>query len=243
MPTFKWATAHEWLKDRLEREEEIGSSWPRNTLDYLIAGLDNDQIQDGFQDDMDDDGFFKPDWTAEEIERFLVHKGVAFVLSRPHERGHVTLSRFDDYYGRFVYIVVGENLVGCYDHRYDASARKHEYPDSYAEALRIAADWLGIKLDAYAAKEYDDTFLPPVNVPDLLDEWHGAEARKQAEMADPLGPGWPAEITEDIDRLELRGENFNDPGANYVVWRAYYADGRLAASQFFDWSDDEETDD
>ena len=54
--SYKYATAHEWLK-------EASKDWDieklRNALLILSDKCDSDDIQDHFQQEMDEDGYFE----------------------------------------------------------------------------------------------------------------------------------------------------------------------------------------
>ena len=54
--TYKWANPYEWL-------DEVSQEWDRNKLRFelleIAAKLDSDQLQDIYQSDMDQDGYFK----------------------------------------------------------------------------------------------------------------------------------------------------------------------------------------
>lgn len=71
-PKFKWATPHDWLQDAWG-EGDISES---RLLD-LVLKMDADTLQDAFEKQMEDDGYFddlnaveedEDDWEGEEDE-------------------------------------------------------------------------------------------------------------------------------------------------------------------------------
>jgi hypothetical protein len=55
---YKWSSAAEWLLDQIENEwtpEQV-----QQCARELLQKVDNDTIQDLYQDDMSNDGFFEP---------------------------------------------------------------------------------------------------------------------------------------------------------------------------------------
>jgi hypothetical protein len=61
----------------------------------------------------------------------------------------------------------------------------------------------------------------------LVSKHEGEEAAKRA--ADKLlGPGVPEDLAKQVDRLELWGTSFDDPGEDYCEWRLYSGDKLLA---------------
>lgn len=61
-PSYKYATAHEWLEKRSQGWSE---SYLRSELMKLAYKLDSDQLQDEYQELMDEDGYFDPIETGE----------------------------------------------------------------------------------------------------------------------------------------------------------------------------------
>lgn len=60
-------------------------------------------------------------------------------------------------------------------------------------------------------------------MPHIIETLHGLEARQKALETPPLGPGLT--IIEWVDRLELWGSSFSDPGDDWCEWRIYDAEG------------------
>jgi hypothetical protein len=62
MTTYRWSSAQEWLEEKLEKLAEAGDikelAGIANALMYKVEG---DDIQDIFQSEMEEDGYFKPD--------------------------------------------------------------------------------------------------------------------------------------------------------------------------------------
>jgi hypothetical protein len=57
MPSYKWATAHEWLA---EYAKGLSEAQLYHELMELASKLDSDTIQDIYQSDMSADGYFEP---------------------------------------------------------------------------------------------------------------------------------------------------------------------------------------
>ena len=57
MTTYRWDSVHEWLVEKIE-EWRLGRC--RAELKVLIAKLDQDVLQDEYQDLMSEDGYFEP---------------------------------------------------------------------------------------------------------------------------------------------------------------------------------------
>lgn len=53
---YKWNNPHEWLITKIEREWKEYQL--RSAIRNLLYKIDNDIIQDAFQDEMDADGYF-----------------------------------------------------------------------------------------------------------------------------------------------------------------------------------------
>lgn len=56
-PKYRWETAHDWLEHHLE---DVSHNELFNIASDLAHRLDADTIQDIFQTEMDEDGYFKP---------------------------------------------------------------------------------------------------------------------------------------------------------------------------------------
>lgn len=57
MSEYKWSNPLDWLADRIANAEE---SELRGILHAVIDKLDADEVQDIFQAEMDEDGYFHP---------------------------------------------------------------------------------------------------------------------------------------------------------------------------------------
>jgi hypothetical protein len=68
-------------------------------------------------------------------------------------------------------------------------------------------------------------------MPHLIKASTGDEARKEARTPRPFGPGFPDIVVGRIQKLEIVGSSFNDPGADWCEFRAYDADGKLITSR------------
>jgi hypothetical protein len=56
---YRWESPHEWLRDRTARAAGEGDGgWLPATLRVIIPALDADTIQDLFQAETDEDGYF-----------------------------------------------------------------------------------------------------------------------------------------------------------------------------------------
>lgn len=69
MPKYKWPNAHAWLSHKVDswNEQELLTNFK-----LMIANLNGDQIQDEFQHEMDQDGYFidfDGDTSDEDIEK------------------------------------------------------------------------------------------------------------------------------------------------------------------------------
>lgn len=53
--TYRWASLHDWLREQIDLQAvQLFDLWP------LIESVDGDTIQDHFESQMDDDGYFSP---------------------------------------------------------------------------------------------------------------------------------------------------------------------------------------
>lgn len=55
--TYKYKSAHEWLKESLQREDDLGKL--RAMAFTFAREMDGDAIQELFEKEMDADGFFE----------------------------------------------------------------------------------------------------------------------------------------------------------------------------------------
>ena len=59
---YKFESAHDWLSKTITEKQSQGQiDWLAEALRSLMLGLDGDAIQDAFQSEMDDDGYFTPE--------------------------------------------------------------------------------------------------------------------------------------------------------------------------------------
>ena len=61
MSEYRWANAHEWLRNYVDRtpvDTDRSDFW-RNLVMSLASKLDSDEIQDEFEREMDADGYFE----------------------------------------------------------------------------------------------------------------------------------------------------------------------------------------
>lgn len=64
-----WERAHDWLMDVISNHAAESKAELVSLARDMATALDSDQIQDLFQSDMDDDGYFKPaGWYSDEME-------------------------------------------------------------------------------------------------------------------------------------------------------------------------------
>lgn len=64
-----WESAHDWLIDAINNHASESKAELVSLARDMATALDSDQIQDVFQSDMDDDGYFKPaGWYSDEME-------------------------------------------------------------------------------------------------------------------------------------------------------------------------------
>jgi len=61
MTKYKWSSPQEWLQQKIAATDDIGKL--RGIVTSVVDKLDSDEIQDVFQAEMDEDGYFKPDLT------------------------------------------------------------------------------------------------------------------------------------------------------------------------------------
>ena len=54
--TYRWENVGDWLHDRIANADE---PWLRQAIRDLATVLDYDTIQDIFEDEMDEDGYFE----------------------------------------------------------------------------------------------------------------------------------------------------------------------------------------
>jgi hypothetical protein len=65
----------------------------------------------------------------------------------------------------------------------------------------------------------------------LIAQFTGEAARKEALVTPPFGPGLPAEVAAATATLEVHGSGFNDPGGDYCEFRALDSQGNLIATK------------
>ena len=68
-------------------------------------------------------------------------------------------------------------------------------------------------------------------MPYLIKASTGEKARKAARAPRPFGPGLPDDVVGRVEKLEVVGSSFDDPGADWCEFRAYDADGQLITSR------------
>jgi hypothetical protein len=68
-------------------------------------------------------------------------------------------------------------------------------------------------------------------MPHLIKVNTGEKARKEARTPRPFGPGLPDSVVSRIEKLEVVGSSFNDPGADWCEFRGYDADGKIITSR------------
>lgn len=66
-------------------------------------------------------------------------------------------------------------------------------------------------------------------MPHIIETFQGPPARQKALEAPPFGPGFAT--NEAIERLELWGSSFSDPGDDWCEWRSFNAKGEKLISQ------------
>ena len=59
----------------------------------------------------------------------------------------------------------------------------------------------------------------------LVETQSGDAARRSAASAPPFGPGFPAEVVQKTERLEVWGTSFSDPGPDFCEFRAFDKEG------------------
>ena len=57
MENYRWNNPHEWLQWKVANENK---QWSMEALVCIMSKLDPDDIQEIFQEEMDQDGYFKP---------------------------------------------------------------------------------------------------------------------------------------------------------------------------------------
>lgn len=62
MTKYKWDSPQEWLSQKINATDDVAKL--RGIVTSVVDLLDADEIQDTFQSEMDDDGYFKPDLDA-----------------------------------------------------------------------------------------------------------------------------------------------------------------------------------
>lgn len=67
MSNYRWDSASEWLLEKV-REKSDDPSYLMGVIDCLIDKVDSDDIQDIFQSEMDEDGYFNEENDNEEEE-------------------------------------------------------------------------------------------------------------------------------------------------------------------------------
>ena len=63
-------------------------------------------------------------------------------------------------------------------------------------------------------------------MPYLMGAHEGAAAKQLAGTDAPFGPGFPPEVVEKMAKLEVWGSSIKDAGSDYVVFKAFDADGK-----------------
>lgn len=61
----------------------------------------------------------------------------------------------------------------------------------------------------------------------LVSDMTGTEARDAAKRCPPFGPGFPAELAELAERLEVWGTSCDDPGPDKTVFKLFDEGGRV----------------
>jgi len=61
MPKYQWPSPHAWLMDRVSAEAgDRRVDWLEQAILAMAACLDSDQIEDIFEIEMEQDGYFEP---------------------------------------------------------------------------------------------------------------------------------------------------------------------------------------
>jgi hypothetical protein len=61
MTWYRWENPHEWLLDRIARAAKEGdTAWLLVSIRATATELDADTVQDLFQTEMNEDGYFEP---------------------------------------------------------------------------------------------------------------------------------------------------------------------------------------
>jgi hypothetical protein len=61
----------------------------------------------------------------------------------------------------------------------------------------------------------------------LIESRIGEAARAFAVLPKPFGPAFPQELAARLDKIEVHGTNFNDPGPDFCEFRAFAGDTPL----------------
>jgi len=68
--SYRWANAFEWLDwaTEVRTSNSLSGITTADLLNFIKANCDSDDIQDYFQEDMDQDGFFANTWDENKQE-------------------------------------------------------------------------------------------------------------------------------------------------------------------------------
>ena len=59
----------------------------------------------------------------------------------------------------------------------------------------------------------------------VIEKLEGDMARRTARQAAPFGAGFPVEIVEKTELLEIHGSSITDPGPDFCEFKAFDAEG------------------
>lgn len=68
-------------------------------------------------------------------------------------------------------------------------------------------------------------------MPYLISTFSGETAKYQAQARRPFGPGLDRGLAQRVEKLEVWGSTFKDPGGDYCEYKAYDANNTLLANE------------
>ena len=68
----------------------------------------------------------------------------------------------------------------------------------------------------------------------LVDTHEGAQAKKEATVMPPFGPGFGEDVRAAVEKLEVWGTSASDPGVDYCEFRAFDGAGKQIGTKRVD---------
>lgn len=68
-------------------------------------------------------------------------------------------------------------------------------------------------------------------MPHEISSSEGDRAKTEASSKPPFGPGFDAAVVSRVEKLEVTGSSFNDPGGDWVEFTGFDASGEVIATR------------